>query len=214
MPRNSVNWPVRTQSVLALCAALALSACASKYSQIPPRLDLAPMGRVALVTFAADQQSAAEMGSLATQRFAETLLANQPGVELLEIDAADSSLRSIPANDAHALAKALGRTRGVDAVFVGYLKVSGMKPRGQLSPAGMKVRATVSAELSVRLLATRTGGTTWRSSAVADGTVGRLAMSGGLPSVAVRDQEEAYGEVVHELVAGVTRDLRPTWVKQ
>ena len=214
MPRNSVNRPVRTQSILALCAALALSGCASKYSQVPPRLDLAPMGRIALVTFAADQQSGAEMGAAATRRFAEVLLANQPGVELLEIDAADSSLRSIPANDAPALAKALGRDRGVDAVFVGYLKVSGMKPRGQLSPASIKLRATVSAELTVRLLATRSGATSWRSSAVADGTVGRLAMSGGLPSVAVRDQEEAYGEVVNELVSGVSRDLRPTWVKQ
>jgi hypothetical protein len=172
------------------------------------------MGRIALVTFAADQQSAAEMGSLATQRFAEALLANQPGVELLEIDAADTSLRSIPSTDAPALARVLGRDRGVDAVFVGYLKVSGMKPRGKLSTAGINVRATVSSELTVRLLSTRTGATTWRSSAVANGTVGRLAMSGGLPSVSVRDQEEAYGEVVHELVAGVTRDLRPTWVKQ
>ena len=34
------------------------------------------------------------------------------------------------------------------------------------------------------------------------------------PSVAVRDTDEAYGEVVHNLVAEVTRDLRPTWVKQ
>jgi hypothetical protein len=154
------------------------------------------------------------MGALATQRFAETLLAHQPGVELLEIDAADSSLRAIPANDAPALARALARDRDVDAVFVGYLKVSGMKPRGQISAAGMKVRATVSAELTVRLLSTRSGATTWRGSAAADGTVGRLAMSGGLPSVAVRDQEEAYGEVVRDLVTGVTRDLRPTWVKQ
>jgi hypothetical protein len=177
-------------------------------------LDLAPTGRVALVTFAADQASAAEMGALASQRFAETLLANQPGVELLEIDAADPSLKAIPATDAPALAKALGRDRNVDAVFVGFLKVSGMKPRGSISPAGMKVRATVSAELTVRLLSTRSGATTWRSSAAASGTVGRLAMHGGLPSVAMRDQEEAYGEVVGELVSGVTRDLRPTWVKQ
>jgi hypothetical protein len=30
----------------------------------------------------------------------------------------------------------------------------------------------------------------------------------------MRDQDEAYGEVVRTLVANVTRDLRPTWVKQ
>jgi hypothetical protein len=192
---------------------LALSACAAKYSQVPPRLDLAPYGRVALVTFSAEQSGSA-MSSLATQRFAEALLASQTGVELLELDPADSSLKAVPANDGPALAKALGRKKDVPAVFVGYLKLSDMKPRGRLSTAGVNLRASVSAELTVRLLSTQTGGTVWRSSAAADGTVGRVAISGGLPSVAVRDQEEAYGEVVQELVAGVTRDLRPTWVKQ
>jgi hypothetical protein len=39
-------------------------------------------------------------------------------------------------------------------------------------------------------------------------------MSGALPSIAMRDKEEAYGEVVSQLVTDVTRDLRSTWVKQ
>jgi hypothetical protein len=214
MLRKRVNRRVRTQSVLALCAALALSGCAAKYSQVPPRLDLAPYGRVALVTFGVDQAADAAMGELAAQRFAETLLAAQPGIELLEIDPSDTALRSIAANDAPGLARKLGRDRDVPAVFVGMLKVSGARPRGKISTAGMSVRAAVSAELSVRLINSRTGGTVWRAGSAAEGTVGRLAVGGGLPRVAVRDQEEAYGEVVHELVAGVTRDLRPTWVKQ
>ena len=214
MPRNSVNWLVRTQSALELCAALALSACGAKYAQVPPRLELAPYGRVALVTFMADQQAQPGIDALTTQRFAEALLSSQSGVELLELDRADSSLRKIPTGDAPALAKALGRDKDVAAVFVGELKVSGVKPRGNISTAGMHMRAAVSAELTVRLLSTRTGGTVWRSSAAADGTVGRVALTRGLPAVAMRDQDEAYGEVVQELVAGVTRDLRPTWVKQ
>lgn len=214
MFRKTVKWPARTQSVLALCGVLALAGCASKYAQVPPRLDLAPYGRVALVTFAADQPSNAPMGALAAQRFAEALLGGQPGVELLEIDPADSTIRAIPAHDAPALARALGRERDVPAVFVGYLKVAGVKPKGQFNTAGVNLRATVSAELSVRLLSTRTGGTLWRSSATADGTVGRVAMAGGLPAVSVRDQEEAYGEVVGRLVGAVSRDLRPSWVKQ
>jgi hypothetical protein len=80
----------------------------------------------------------------------------------------------------------------------------------------LAVRGAITGELTVRLLSTRTGGTVWRSSSAANGTVGRVAVSGsgGLPSVSVRDQEEAYGEMVRSLVADVTRDLRPTWVKQ
>jgi len=214
MLRNSAKRSVRTQYALALCSALALSACSAKYSAVPARLDLAPYGRIAVVTFSTDQSNSA-MSALATQRFAEALLASQSGFELLELDAADSSLKGLPANtDGVALAQALGRNRDVPAVFVGQLKVSGVKPRGHLGVSGMNVRAAVSAELTVRLLSTKTGGTVWRSSSAANGTVGRLAMSGALPSIAMRDKEEAYGEVVGQLVSDVTRDLRPTWVKQ
>lgn len=54
--------------------------------------------------------------------------------------------------------------------------------------------------------------TLWRSSST--GTVGRLAVAGQVPSVAVRDPDEAYGQMVRDMVRDVTRDLRPTWVKQ
>jgi len=214
MFRNSPIRPVRTQYALALCGALALSACSAKYAAVPARLDLAPYGRIAVVAFSTEQANSA-MSTLATQRFAEALLASQSGIELLELDAADASLKGLPANaDGVALAQALGREKNVPAVFVGQLKVSGVKPRGNLSASGMNVRAAVSAELTVRLLSTKTGGTVWRSSAAANGTVGRLALSGSLPSIAMRDKEEAYGEVVGQLITDVTRDLRPTWVKQ
>lgn len=214
MVRNSLTRPVRTQYFLALCGALALSACSSKYTAVPARLDLAPYGRIAIVAFSTEQSNSG-MSTLATQRFAEALLRSQSGVELLELDGADASLKTFSANaDAASLALALGREKNVPAVFVGHLKVSGVKPRGNISVSGMNVRAAVSAELTVRLLSTKTGGTMWRSSSAANGTVGRIGLSGALPSVAMRDKEEAYGEVVGQLVANVTRDLRPTWVKQ
>lgn len=198
MPPKRLNRAVRTRSLLALCGALAVSACAAKYAQVPARLDLQPYGRIALVAFTAERTDSA-MSALATRRFAEALLASQ-GVELLELDAApaDSTLERLD----------------VPAVFVGELKFSDVRPNGGLSPAGMSVRGAVSAELSVRLLSRRTGGTVWRSSAAANGTVGRVTVRRGLPSVAVRDREAAYGELVQTLVAGVTRDLRPTWVRE
>jgi hypothetical protein len=118
-------------------------------------------------------------------------------------------------DDGTALAQALGRNKDVPAVFVGQLKMSQVKPRGHLDGSGVNVKAGVSAELTVRLLSTSTGGTVWRSSSVANGTVGRVAISPTrLPSLAMRDKDEAYNEVVSQLVADVTRDLRPTWIKQ
>lgn len=155
------------------------------------------------------------MSALATQRFAEALLASQSGVELLELGSADSALKALPANaDGATLAQALGKQKNVPAVFVGTLKISKVKPRGHIDGSGVNVRAGVSAELTVRLLSTSTGGTVWRSSSVANGTVGRLNISTSLPSIALRDKEEAYGEVVQQLIVDVTRDLRPTWIKQ
>jgi hypothetical protein len=201
--------PFGMRSALAVCGALALAGCASKYAQVPPRLDLQPYGRVALVAFSADQ-SGDELGTLATQRFAEALLASQSRVELLEL--ADTGAVRGPADAA--LAQALGREKAVPAVFLGHLKVSGVRPKGRIGGIGnMNVRASVSAELTVRLVSTSTGATVWRSSATADGTVGRVSLS-ERPSVAMRDPDEAYDEVVDRLVSSVTRDLRPTWVKQ
>jgi hypothetical protein len=199
---------------LALCGVVVLSACASKYAQVPARLDLAPYGRIALVTFSADQANR-PLSAMATRRFAEALLQSQAGVELLELSAEDSSLMDMAARgDAAALAKALGRDKDVPAVFVGQLTMSRVKPQGHISASGLKVRAAVNAELTVRLLSTKTGGTMWRSSALANGTLGRVAISDQLPSVSVRDRDDTYAAVVRQLVADVTRDLRPTWVKQ
>jgi hypothetical protein len=214
MPVSSASRSTVVRCAIAVCGALLLSACASKYAQVPPRLDLRPHGRVALITFAGAEESRG-MSALATRRFAEALLASQPGVELLELPASDSVLRAHPpGTDPIVLAQALGQARDIPAVFVGELKVSGAKPRARLGPGGVNARATVSAELGVRLLSTRAGGTMWRSSSSASGTVARVALAGGLPSVAVRDAEEAYDDIVSALVNHVTADLRPTWVKQ
>lgn len=213
MPRILRNRPVATPSVLALCSLL-LAGCASHYTVVPPQVDLAPYGRVALVTLSSSGSDNG-MTSLASQRLAEALLRSQPGIEILELGPADSALMSLgPHPERAALALAIGRSKDVAAVFIGDLTVSGSRPSGSLSSSGVNVRSSVSASLSVQLLGTRSGGTLWRSSSTASGTVGQLAMTGGLPSVAVRDQQEAYGQVVDQLVADLTRDFRPTRVKQ
>lgn len=199
MYRKPAVRPSGARFALALCGALALSACSAKYSQVPARLDLHSYGKVALVRFSVEQADTG-MSVLATERFAEELLASQR-VELLELSSADSAISGLAA-------------REVPAVFMGHLKVSSVRPRGQLSASGASVRGTVSAQLTVRLVSTRDGATLWRSSALSNGTVGRLSIGGGFPSVAMRDREEAYGELVNALIADATRDLRPTWVRQ
>src|SRR5581483_9059100 len=133
MRRIGPGRAARARGALAVCGVLALSACAAKYVQVPPRLDLEPYGRIALITFSAEQANPG-LGTLATQRFAEAVLASQSGIELLELGPADSALGEPGAEgDAGAFARALGRERDVPAVFVGHLSLSGIKPRGRLS---------------------------------------------------------------------------------
>jgi len=204
------------RQITVIATGIALSACASQLAQVPPRLDLGNYERIALVTFSADQ-SKNSLGQLATQRFAEEVLASQSGFELLELGPADSSVaRLLAEGDAPAAAQALGRDRHIPAVFFGRLAVSDARPRGGVSAGGdVNVAATVSAELNVRLLSTNTGGTLWRSSGAASQSVGQVAMyAGRMPSVSATDPNAAYANMVDQVVAQVTRDFRPTWVRQ
>ncbi|HKT59148.1 MAG TPA: hypothetical protein VJQ46_03810 [Gemmatimonadales bacterium] len=206
----------RMQRLLAVCGAFLLSACGAHYAQVPARLQLEPYGRLALVTFSTDRAGGDSLDALATRHFAEALLASQSHIELVELGLSDSTVRRFgPAADPAALAQALGRDRDVAAVFLGRLNMSNVKPRGVVaSVRDLRVGADVSGELTVSLVSARTGGTVWRSSAAASQQVGHVSLSDAHPSVAVRDPDEASREIVRQLVTGVTRDLRPTWVKQ
>lgn len=201
--------------VFAFCTALALPGCASSYVLAPPRLDLEPHGRVALVTFEAGPGNE-RMAAYATERFAEIALANQPGVEVVELDGDDLGLSGPMAeNDGQAIADAVKRVHDVSAVFVGDLALSGVKTSGGLGSAGdARVGASVEADLAVRLVSVRSGGTLWRGRGGAVAGVGQARTGGGLPSVSFRDPSEAYDEAVNEAVVLATRDLRPTRVRE
>jgi hypothetical protein len=202
--------------ITVIATGIALSACASQMAQVPPRLDLGNYQRIALVTFSVEEPRTS-LGQLATRRFAEEMLASQSGFELLELGPADSSLaRLVAEGDAPAAAQALGREKQFPVVFFGQLVVTDAKPRGSVSMGGdVNVGATVSGELNVRLLSTSTGGTLWRSSGTASQSVGQIAVNAGrMPSISASDPNAAYANMVNEMVAQVTRDFRPTWVKQ
>ena len=213
--KRLVTMVVRRNAAV-IAAGMALSACSSQLAQVPPRMDLGGYDRIALVTFTVDESKAA-LGQLASQRFAEEVLASQSGFELLELGPADSSVaRMLAEGDAPSAAQALGRERKVPAVFFGRLAVSEAKPRGSVSMGGdVNVGATVAAELNVRLLSTSTGGTLWRSSGAASQSVGQVAVNAGrMPTISASDPNAAYANMVEQVVAQATRDFRPTWVKQ
>lgn len=207
--------PVRVRLSLALLLAMA---CGGGHTppprqiQVPPRLDLKQYGRVGLIRFTI-LNAKGDLDQAATMRFSENLLDAQPGVEVIEFGSADSVRKRLGEKEmGAATAQALGASRRAPVVFVGHLKMSNVTPTGSLHGLSLpSVQATVSAELTVALYGTETGGTLWRSSGTASRKVGGLKIVGGEPSFSAKDPNKEYAALVYDLVDYVTRDMRPTW---
>jgi hypothetical protein len=171
---------------------------------LPPNLNLVPYHNVGLFQFSAENAKG-NLHQFATQRFEEYVLAAQTGIEMRDFTAADSSRVFASAADSN----------GCPVAFFGHLKISNVKPRGGLTATlSPVVRASVTVELSVWLVNTRSGGTLWRRSAAATEEVGGLSFNGGVPSFAATDPNDAYGRLINQLVYNVTYDVRSTWVDQ
>lgn len=198
----------------ALLALLVVLTGCAKYAWVAPRLDLRPHTPLALVTFTIENAQGT-LHEVATRRFAEAALAGQDGIELLELGDAEAVLAVVgePTLGPRA-AQRIGTEHGVPAVFVGHLVVSDVKPRGILPPFGApRAEATVSVELTVRLLSTSSGGTLWSRSARATETVGEVGITNGRPYFGAEDPNDAYGRLVDRLIVAVTEDLRPRRVR-
>lgn len=211
MPRSAC---VRAAAVV---LALVSPACGSKRAAappilVPPRIDLRPHGRLALMTFTIENAKGS-LHAYATQRFSEEVLAAQPGIEMLELGSADSLVaRAGEREFGPRSARLLGEQHRVPVVFLGHLKVSDVKPSARLLRVSLpRVEAKVTVELTVRLLSSASGGTLWRASSAATETVGHVALTGSLPTFSAEDPKEAYGRLVGYLVEQVTADFRPTW---
>ena len=170
---------------------------------LPPTLNLVPHRNIGLFVFSVENAKGT-LHEFATHRFEEYVLAAQSGIEMREFTTADSG-RVFSATD----------SSGCPVAFFGHLKISNVKPSGHLT-AGLSpvMQATVTVELSVWLVNTRTGGVMWRRSSASTEKVGGLSFVGGQPSFSARDPNDAYGRLINELVYNVTYDVRSTWVDQ
>ncbi|HUL50578.1 MAG TPA: hypothetical protein VLT79_11235 [Gemmatimonadales bacterium] len=207
------------RSGLTLLCSLVVLGCGGGTRQVrvdvPPVLNLKPYGRVGLARFTVEKAKG-QLDEIATERFSEAVLSAQPGVEVLELGAADSIRKRVgePTQGA-GTAQAIGTSRGIPAVFVGHMKVSNVTPSGGLHGLSLPhLEATVSVELTVALLSTESGGTLWRSSGTMTEKVGGLALVDGEPYFSAKDPNKAYVNMVDNLVDYVTRDLRSTWTWQ
>jgi hypothetical protein len=169
---------------------------------LPPTLNLVPHHNIGLFVFSVENAKGT-LHEFATQRFEEYVLAAQTGIEMRDFKQIDSM-------------RVFSDTSGnVPVAFFGHLKISNVKPSGGLT-SGLtpNLKATVTVQLSVWLVNTRTGGTLWRRSSESTEEVGGLSFLGGTPSFSARDPNDAYGRLINRLVYNVTYDVRSTWVDQ
>jgi hypothetical protein len=189
---------------------LAIFGCGGTYRPprqrvlLPPTLNLVPYRNIGLFEFSVENAKG-NLHEFATRRFEEYVLAAQTGIEVQEFKSADSSRIFASGAD----------SSGVPVAFFGHLKISNVKPHGGLTAGFAPVlRATVTVDLSVWLVNTRTGGVMWRRSSSSTAEVGGLSFIGSIPSFSAQDPNDAYGRLVNELVYNITYDVRSTWVDQ
>lgn len=183
--------------------------CGAKV-MVPPEIDLKEYGTVGLVDFSSDAEG--NLGKYVTQRFLEEISTSQKDARIIELGSMDKVLESVQRDriDPEVI-RAIGQKYNVNAVIMGNLEVSDVKPKIGISSfvAHMSVKAEVEASITARVLETEQGATVWTDSARDKKNVAQVSMfSGGGFLFDAKDPEEAYGELVESLVRKVTVDLK------
>lgn len=195
---------------------VALAGCGGTKTLMPPRIDLQSFRKVGLVEFSSNDKE--QLQTLASQDFIESIQASQPGVPVLELGQQDQVLEAIghAQVDREAI-RAIGRQFDVDAVIIGNLEVTDVKPRIGIERvfSAIDVQADVEAALTTRLMEVESGATVWTRSARSKETVASAGVTKqGDVHFGAADPEATYGSLIQTLVRQVTEDFRPYWVKQ
>jgi len=205
-----------TKSAIVVTTLVLTAGCGGRSALMPPRIDLAAFQRIGLVEFTSNADG--DLESLASREFIQNLQSSQPGVPVLELGDSRAVLAAVGRDqiDPEAI-RALGQTYHVDAVIVGDLAVTEVKPKVDITQVftAASVQADVEAALTTRILDAESGATLWTRSARSQQSVANAGLDadGGF-HLETRDPEAAYGSLVQSLVHNVTEDFRPYWVKQ
>lgn len=193
-------------ALIAIILTISAAACVLR----PPLINLESLGTIGLVQLRSEAKG--NITEFATQVLLEVILKSQPGTRIKELGREEEVLGDIGADrispDSFA---AIGRKYGLDAVILGTLEVSDVKPRVDLATiiSTLSVSAEVDARMTARLVLLRDGTTIWTGSGRNRETVANVSLvKGGGIFFDARDPEEAYGPLVRNLVLKATRDFQ------
>ena len=186
-------------------------ACAHKEKiLIPPKVDLKTYPSIGVVEFSTNAEDT--LKPYVTQNFIENIQSAQPGTRILELGDADHLLRSLGHSQLNPeTIQSIGQKYKVDAVILGHLQVSTIKPKINVYTAAKSLSASayIEAALKTRILETNSGATCWtRSNSGKTQVAGINLMEGGPFNIGVSDPKEKYGKLVPKLVYANTMDFR------
>lgn len=183
---------------------------------VPPVVELNRYGTIGVVAFSSNSEPAISIQ--ATRRFQELIQSAQPGTPFIELGTRDAVLAAVGTRqlDVDAFRK-IGEKFGVAAVFVGDLTYG--EPRTDVSVSDLSrleggARTTIRADISSRLVETRSGASVWSASTWVTRQVGRIRVSAERGVSAKMNQSNSHAEMVPPLVYEITHDFRPTSVRQ
>ncbi|MGD2097814.1 MAG: hypothetical protein PVG35_09550 [Desulfobacterales bacterium] len=188
-----------------------LVACAhTEKVLIPPKVDLKTYPSIGVVEFSTNAEDT--LKPYVTQNFIENIQSAQPGTRILELGDADHLLRSLGHRQLNPeTIQSIGETYKVDAIILGHLQVSTIKPKINVYTAAksLSAKAYIEADLKTRILETDSGATCWTRFTSGKTQVARIQlMEGGPYNIGISDPKEKYGKLVPKLVYANTMDFR------
>jgi hypothetical protein len=177
---------------------------------VPPRVELNSYRTIGVIEFSTNAEQT--LKPYVTQNFIENIQSAQPGTRILELGDEDQLLRSMGHNKLNLESiQSIGRKYGVDALILGHLEVSEIKPNINLYAVAktLNAKAYIEAALRTRILETDSGATFWTRASSAKTHVAKIYVTdGGALSFGVSDPREKYGKLVPHLVYDNTSDFR------
>jgi hypothetical protein len=196
--------------MLATTTVMLLACSHTEKVRVPPRVELKTYHTIGVIEFSTNAEDT--LKPYVTQNFIQNIQSAQPGTRILELGDEDQLLRSLGHSRLNPeTIQSIGRKYNVDAVILGHLQVSEIKPKINIFTAtkALNAKAYIEAALQTRIIETDSGATFWTRATSGKTQVARISlMEGGLVSFGVSDPKEKYGKLVPKLVYVNTMDFR------
>ena len=196
--------------ILLICIPVVFACAHREKVLVLPRVNLIPYHAIGVIDFSSTPRD--DLRGYVTQNYIQTVQSAQPGVRFVELGSKEQVLSRIAHKnfDIDAI-KAIGKTYHVDALICGDFTTTEPKPTLRVSSSlkSLQAGAIVQASLSAKIWETDSGVILWTNSTAGEKKVAGLqASANGDVRFGASDPQEAFGQLVPEMVYINTTDFR------